>query len=873
MKIKKYLILTTMFLFSLVCVAKAAETYTEEEQLAIDKLANVEVMIGTENGFEGKSNLTRAQAATIMVRLKGVSEADVEKERKTGNSVFKDVKKDHWALGYINLAYKNGLVKGVSATEFNPEAKVKISELVTMAARSLNAGNMIDGYTEAWPDNYMRFASDEKLLSNIKSGKDIDATRCETAIIVANTLEADMWKVAGVTTSSAGAKYNYEKDKDKNLLKTLFNIDRYVDETIDSVSKSKKTASFGKNAEGKTSKVPTTDVDTAKVDLSKVSADDNVEVWYNTQSKKIVFLRKVAKGKNDKGKEYNFGLVKKFTESKGEITFNINGSSKVYSISNVSDSKEIATINGKKSTKKELVTYLLKDTTNLSELCGVVKVTGSDIDYLTIGTYSSIGIVKSTSSTKINFYDDKTVVGTTASSKITVDDKDVVTNLDGETLDLDAVKEGFIVKYYYDSDNSIYHIMTYSKMKLGEVKSRSSSAITIGSKEYKVNFIGTYSKPSTGDDIKAYLNSNDEIIMYTVDEDLYDLDEDEESDGTESDIKYGVVTQVYTSGSGSSKKLYMSINKGSKKEVDLDETYDLFKKDFDDKAELRDEILDETIATYVQYKTKDDKYILYQFGDYEEKNIEDYILTWGNLTLDKSDKTIGSYDYTNPTVYECVITENSSSNYSCTKTKISLSSLSNKKYEVSLVFDEDDEVKEMTVFKYAEATPVTPVTPTVQDETEGILKGYTEDATNNLYKLEIISKSGVKNYNIFRDGVEKEELITGSYLKYKLYNGMISQIDTIKNPNEMELLRCKIASDSNNDLYIIKTDNDLERLTKITNCYYVKGTITGEEELTFSGLNYTTTKPTYIQGTDYSESVNECFLYKIDGKVAVIFYK
>ena len=90
----------------------------------------------------------------------------------------------------------------------------------------------------------MNFAKEEKLLTKIKRGKDADATRMETALLVSDTLEADMWKVQSVITSKDGNKNTYAKDKGNTLLKTMFNIDVYNDQTVDTVSKSKKTATF-----------------------------------------------------------------------------------------------------------------------------------------------------------------------------------------------------------------------------------------------------------------------------------------------------------------------------------------------------------------------------------------------------------------------------------------------------------------------------------------------------------------------------------------------------------------------------------------------------------------------------------------------------
>ena len=84
--IKKIKIFSFIFAIAMCFVASnntyAEETYTVDEQLAIDKLAATKVMIGTDAGFEGKSNLTRAQAAAIMVRIKGVSEDTVERKNK-----------------------------------------------------------------------------------------------------------------------------------------------------------------------------------------------------------------------------------------------------------------------------------------------------------------------------------------------------------------------------------------------------------------------------------------------------------------------------------------------------------------------------------------------------------------------------------------------------------------------------------------------------------------------------------------------------------------------------------------------------------------------------------------------------------------------
>ena len=227
-----------------------------------------------------------------------------------------------------------------------------------MAVRALNADKEVEKSSKEWPDNYMDFAKDENLLIDITSTKDKNATRMETAFIVTRTVEADTWKVSGVVSSKEGNVNQYSKSKGDTILKNIFKVDRYVDETISTVSSSKKTVTFADYEDDTKSSVPSVDIDTKLVDLSKVAKKDNVEVWYNKSSKKIILVSKATKGKSGKTKDSAFSYITKFTESSGKITFNVNGKSETYYISDSADNDEIAIYNGKTKTKKELVEIL-----------------------------------------------------------------------------------------------------------------------------------------------------------------------------------------------------------------------------------------------------------------------------------------------------------------------------------------------------------------------------------------------------------------------------------------------------------------------------------------------------------------------------------
>ena len=149
--------------------------------------------------------------------------------------------------------------------------------------------------------------------------------------------------------------------------------------------------------------------------------------------------------------------------------------------------------------KKELVEILKKANTDktLANLTGKLEYAGTNIRNITFGEYAYIGVAKSVSSSRISFYDKDTVVGTTADSKITIDkDTTFVCNEDGEKLSLSGIKEGFIVKYFYNDTDKCYNVMTFNRTEIGDVTSRSSTKIEVDDEEFTVNFIGSYSKPS-----------------------------------------------------------------------------------------------------------------------------------------------------------------------------------------------------------------------------------------------------------------------------------------------------------------------------------------------------------------------------------------
>ncbi|MBR6808428.1 MAG: S-layer homology domain-containing protein, partial [Clostridia bacterium] len=96
---------------------------------AVDFVASRGIMggAGQANTFKPSDLSTRSMLAVILHRLEGEPAANTK-------SPFVDLIQD-WYRAAAEWAYESGVVKGSSATTFNPDGKVTRQELVTMLYR------------------------------------------------------------------------------------------------------------------------------------------------------------------------------------------------------------------------------------------------------------------------------------------------------------------------------------------------------------------------------------------------------------------------------------------------------------------------------------------------------------------------------------------------------------------------------------------------------------------------------------------------------------------------------------------------------------------------------------------------------------------
>ncbi len=166
------------------CVSAFTDIEDADTANAVATLESMGLVSGTSaTKYSPSLTLTRAQVCTMMIRAKGLENAA---ESYVNQKLFTDVKSNAWYSGYVNLAYREGIIAGYGNGKFGPEDKINYGQFVTILLRML-------GYSESdignvWPADYIVFASDIGLDDNISLKANDDVSRADAAILLYNAL-------------------------------------------------------------------------------------------------------------------------------------------------------------------------------------------------------------------------------------------------------------------------------------------------------------------------------------------------------------------------------------------------------------------------------------------------------------------------------------------------------------------------------------------------------------------------------------------------------------------------------------------------------------------------------------------------------------
>ena len=146
--LKKFLALALAMVmaFSLMVTANAAHAgtqYNDEDTVtpafseAVEVLTGMGVFQGDSGSFRPASNITRAEVAAIIYRLATGDTGTDKMDLYTTRHPFTDVRSDAWYAGYVGYLYNAKIIKGTTATTFNPAGNVTGYEVLAMILRAV----------------------------------------------------------------------------------------------------------------------------------------------------------------------------------------------------------------------------------------------------------------------------------------------------------------------------------------------------------------------------------------------------------------------------------------------------------------------------------------------------------------------------------------------------------------------------------------------------------------------------------------------------------------------------------------------------------------------------------------------------------------
>ncbi|EOD01775.1 S-layer homology domain-containing protein [Caldisalinibacter kiritimatiensis] len=183
-----------------------------ENEAAIRRLMELGLVEGDSRGIRPDDTITRAEFATMVVRVLG--KEDIAKFT-TGATNFADVPAGHWASGYINVASTIGLVNGYGDGNFGPEDEITYEQALTIVVRAL-------GYNQeavekgGYPVGYLVVADDLDLDIKAEGTAGVPTTRATVFQMLDNALTVDMMVQDGF-----GEDKTYKVEEGKTLLGEL----------------------------------------------------------------------------------------------------------------------------------------------------------------------------------------------------------------------------------------------------------------------------------------------------------------------------------------------------------------------------------------------------------------------------------------------------------------------------------------------------------------------------------------------------------------------------------------------------------------------------------------------------------------------------
>ena len=191
------LVLALMMVLSVMVFASAAnyDDYSDKDQIseeyaeAVEVLTGMDIFWGSENSFYPKSNVSRAEVATLLYRVMTTDVSGSQVGIYKDYGMFDDVTEANWFAGYVNFAANSEYVVGVGDNKFNPDGNVTGYEWITMLLRAIgyDQNNEISG--SEWKITAARLAKQAGILGDFNEATLGSAlTREQVAYLLFNAI-------------------------------------------------------------------------------------------------------------------------------------------------------------------------------------------------------------------------------------------------------------------------------------------------------------------------------------------------------------------------------------------------------------------------------------------------------------------------------------------------------------------------------------------------------------------------------------------------------------------------------------------------------------------------------------------------------------
>jgi len=156
---------------------------TSDEYFAGNQLKQLGILKGyTDGTLKLEKPISRAEVATIMVRVRGYENCSINLE----GIEFIDVETSYWAYLNIQNAYKLEIIQGYLDLSFKPLNNISYAEVITIMINTLGHKDDVVGN---WPENYINKARELGVIpANSNEDPKKIITRGEMSLIVWDTL-------------------------------------------------------------------------------------------------------------------------------------------------------------------------------------------------------------------------------------------------------------------------------------------------------------------------------------------------------------------------------------------------------------------------------------------------------------------------------------------------------------------------------------------------------------------------------------------------------------------------------------------------------------------------------------------------------------